>query len=108
VIVRAGKFAAGEGSARLLRMLFMVIERFKNGDTKAIGERFGREGRMLPPGLTYHVSWMDAAGGRCFQIMEADHAESLAAWASRWDDLVEFEIVPVQTSADFWANDQPK
>jgi Domain of unknown function (DUF3303) len=88
-------------------MLFMVIERFKNGDTKAIGERFAREGRMLPPGVTYHVSWVDAAGGRCFQIMEADRAELLANWASRWDDLVDFEIVPVQTSAEFWANPPP-
>jgi Protein of unknown function (DUF3303) len=81
----------------------MVIERFKNGDTHAIGERFARDGRMLPPGVTYHVSWMDAAGGRCFQIMEADREESLADWVSRRDDLVEFEIVPVMTSAEFWA-----
>jgi hypothetical protein len=85
-------------------MLFMVIERFKNGDTKAIGERFARKGRMLPPGVTYHVSWVDAGGGRCFQIMEADRTESLAEWVSHWDDLVDFEIVPVLTSAEFWAN----
>jgi hypothetical protein len=88
-------------------MLFMVIERFKNGDIKEISERFAREGRMLPPGVTYHVSWVDAAGGRCFQIMEANRAELLANWASRWDDLVDFEIVPVQTSAEFWANPRP-
>ena len=24
-------------------------------------------------------------------------------WASRWDDLADFEIVPVQTSQDYWA-----
>jgi hypothetical protein len=89
-------------------MLFMVIERFRNGDTKAIGERFAREGRMLPLGVTYHVSWVDAAGGRCFQIMEADGEESLADWVSRWDDLVDFEIVPVLISADFWANQRPE
>jgi hypothetical protein len=89
-------------------MLFMVIERFKNGDTKAIGERFARQGRMLPPGVTYHVSWVDAASGRCFQIMEADREGSLADWVSRWDDLVDFEIVPVLTSADFWANHRPE
>ncbi len=88
-------------------MLFMVIERFKNGETEAIGERFAREGRMLPPGVTYHVSWVDEAGGRCFQIMEADRAGSLADWVSRWDDLVEFEIVPVVTSAEFWSKPRP-
>ncbi len=86
----------------------MVIERFKNGDTNAIGERFVRDGRMLPPGVVYHASWVDAAGGRCFQIMEADGAELLAAWVRRWDDLIEFEIVPVVTSAGFWSKQQPE
>jgi hypothetical protein len=84
-------------------MLFMVIERFRNGETKAIGERFAREGRMLPVGVVYHVSWVDATGGRCFQIMEAERAELLAEWVVRWEDLVEFEVVPVVTSAEFWA-----
>jgi len=84
-------------------MLFMVIERFKNGETKAIGERFEREGRLLPAGVVYDVSWVDAAGGRCFQIMEAQRVELLAEWVGRWEDLVDFEIVPVVTSAEFWA-----
>ena len=85
-------------------MLFMVIERFKHGDAMPIGERFGRSGRMLPEGVIYHASWVEAKGGVCFQIMEAENPEALHAWVSHWDDLVEFEIVPVQTSTDFWAN----
>jgi len=89
-------------------MLLMVIERFKEGDTKAIGERFARDGRMLPPGVTYHASWVDEVGGRCFQIMEADRVELLADWVRRWEDLVEFEIVPVVTSAEFWSKPQSK
>jgi hypothetical protein len=84
-------------------MLFMVIERFKNGETKAIGERFARDGRILRAGVTYHMSWVGAAGDRCFQIMEADHAEVLEDWVRRWNDLVDFEIVPIVTSAEFWA-----
>jgi len=63
---------------------------------------------MLPEGVTYHASWMDSAGARCFQIMEAPNPELLNAWASRWDDLVEFEIVPVLTSLEFWAQTQPE
>jgi hypothetical protein len=84
-------------------MLFMVIEQFRNGATKEIAERFARDGRMLPPGVAYHVSWVDAAGGRCFQIMEADRAEMLNDWVNRWNDLIEFEIVPVVTSVEFWS-----
>ena len=40
-------------------MLFMVIEHFK--DVSAIGARFRAKGRMLPEGVTYQTSWIDAA-----------------------------------------------
>ena len=82
-------------------MLFMVIEHFK--DVPAIGERFAREGRMLPDGVAYHASWVEPGGGRCFQVMEADSIEPIEAWARRWQDLADFEIVPVLTSQQFWA-----
>jgi Protein of unknown function (DUF3303) len=84
-------------------MLYMVIERFKNGDAQAIGKRFQRSGRMMPEGVTYHASWVDSAGARCFQIMETPDPELLNAWVKCWEDLVEFEIIPVVASADFWA-----
>jgi hypothetical protein len=87
-------------------MLIMVIERFKDGNAKPIGERFRRDGRMMPAGVIYHASWVDPAGLRCFQLMEAPGPESLTAWTSRWDDLVEFEVVPVLTSANFWSKIQ--
>lgn len=87
-------------------MLFMVIERFKNGDAGPVGSRFKMSGRMLPEGVIYHASWVDSTGTRCFQVMEASHPELLNDWVSRWEDLVDFEIVPVLTSADFWAKKQ--
>jgi hypothetical protein len=88
-------------------MLFMVIERFKDGDFKAIGNRFLRSGRMLPEGVIYHASWIDSPNFRCFQIMEAPDRELLNQWIAAWDDLVDLEIVPVQTSSEFWATVQP-
>jgi hypothetical protein len=84
-------------------MLFMVIERFKDGNVARIGPQFQQSGRMLPEGVTYQASWVDTAGTCCFQIMEAPYPELLSQWTSRWDDLVEFEIVPVLTSSDFWS-----
>jgi hypothetical protein len=81
----------------------MVIERFKDGNAKPIGEWFRRDGRMLPEGVIYQASWADPEGARCFQLMEAPDAESLAAWTSRWHDLVEFEVVPLMVSAGFWS-----
>lgn len=83
-------------------MLFMVIEHFRGGDATAAGERFKRAGRMLPDGVVYHASWMEPSGARCFQLMEAPSRDALNPWIAHWDDLVQFEIVPVLTSADFW------
>ena len=83
-------------------MLFMVIEHFKPGNRVKVGERFRQSGRMLPEGVTYHASWVELTGARCFQIMEAASPELLQTWVRHWNDLVDFEIVPVQTSAEFW------
>ena len=90
----------------LLVMLFMVIERTKDGDFTAIGDRFRRSGRMMPESVIYHASWIDSPNSRCFQIMEAPDRELLNLWIAAWNDLVDFEVVPVQTSADFWATVQ--
>jgi hypothetical protein len=38
--------------------------------------------------------------------MEAPDQERLNEWIGRWRDLVEFEVVPVLTSADFWSSQQ--
>jgi len=84
-------------------MLFMVIEHFKGGDPQPIGERFARSGRMLPEGVSYQASWVDSPGARCFQVMEAPGPDLLNIWVSRWNDLIDFEIVPVVTSGEFWA-----
>jgi hypothetical protein len=34
-------------------MLFMVVERFRNRDAKAVYRRFHDQGRMMPDGLRY-------------------------------------------------------
>ena len=85
----------------------MVIEHFKNGDPRPVGDRFRRRGRMLPDDVAYLASWIDSPNSRCFQIMEASNRESLDPWIAAWNDLVDFEVVPVQTSAEFWATVQP-
>jgi hypothetical protein len=89
-------------------MLYLAIETFRNANPTPIGERFKIKGRMLPEGLTYQSSWIDAKNARCYQIMESENPALLTVWTKNWDDLVDFEIIPVQTSADFWANLQKK
>jgi len=84
-------------------MLFMVIEHFKDRDPHPVGARFRERGRMLPEGVSYLASWIDPEHVRCFQLMEAPDAAALTPWIERWADLADFEVVPVQTSADYWA-----
>jgi hypothetical protein len=79
-------------------MLFMVIERFRDGDAAAVYRRFRERGRMAPEGLRYVDSWVEHGFERCFQLMECDDPHLLDEWTARWQDLVEFEIVPVVTS----------
>jgi hypothetical protein len=82
------------------RMLFMVVERFKNRDAKAAYRHFRDKGRGLPDGLRYVDSWIESSFDRCFQLMECDDARLLQEWVLFWGDLIEFEFVPVVPSAE--------
>ncbi len=81
-------------------MLYMVIERFKNRDARAVYRRFEEKGRMTPAGLTHVESWVETNFDRCFQVMECEDANLLEQWATHWRDLVEFEFVPVRRSQE--------
>jgi len=81
-------------------MLFMVIERFRNQDAKAIYRRFRDQGRMMPEGLRFVSSFVTADLGRCFQLMETDDVALLQRFVAEWSDLTEFEIVPVVPGKD--------
>lgn len=81
-------------------MRYMVVERYLRGPGPVYA-RFAETGRMLPRGLHYVDSWIDARRlDRCFQLMETEDESLFEAWTARWSDLVEFEITPVLTSAE--------
>lgn len=80
-------------------MVFMVIERFRGQDAKAVYRRFREKGRMTGEGLVFVSSWVTADLSRCFQLMECDDIALLQRWVAEWSDLVEFEIVPVAPGA---------
>jgi hypothetical protein len=78
----------------------MVVEKFTQGP-EPIYARLAQRGRMMPDGLTYIDSWIDETDrSRCFQLMETDDLALFDEWTSNWDDLMEFEIVPVIGSAE--------
>ena len=61
-------------------MLFMVVERFRNQDGKAVYRKLRNGGRGLPDGLKFVASYVSA---------------DLQRWIADWQDVVEFEVVPV-------------
>lgn len=81
-------------------MLFMVIEHFRPGQAPEVYRRFRDRGRMAPDGLRYISSWVDLNFERCFQVMEADSEALFREWTANWEDAIDFEIVPVRTSAE--------
>lgn len=84
----------------VVAMLFMVIEHFRPGRAPDVYRRFRERGRMAPPDVKYVSSWVDCDFRRCFQVMEAEGEARLRDWTMNWEDLVDFEIIPVRTSAE--------
>jgi len=89
-------------------MLYMVIERFRPGRAPEVYRRFRERGRMAPEGLRYVASWVDLEFERCYQVMETENEALFPQWTANWDDLVDFEIVPVRTSAEAAAAIAPR
>jgi hypothetical protein len=81
-------------------MLFMIVERFRTPGARDVYRRARDKGRMMPDGLKYVASWVDLEFKNCWQLMEADNAEALDPWLEKWRDLVDFDVVPVRTSAE--------
>jgi hypothetical protein len=76
----------------------MIIEKFHPGKVKELYRRFDEKGRMLPDGVNYISSWINEPVTVCYQVMESDSVEKLQQWISHWNDLADFEIIPVITS----------
>lgn len=76
-------------------MLFMVVEKFRNQDGKAVYRKLRDEGRALPDGLEFVASYVSADLGRCFQLMKTDDITLFQRWIADWQGVVEFEVVPV-------------
>lgn len=66
---------------------------------------------MMPEKLKYVDSWVAANFNRCFQLMECDDLRLFQQWVLQWQDLGEFEIIPVvgsKQTEDAIASDEAK
>ena len=81
-------------------MLYMVIEHYHPGKLKDLYQRFDEKGRMLPDGVQYINSWINEDITICYQLMESDSLGKLNEWISKWNDIVDFELIPVISSSE--------
>ena len=81
-------------------MLYLIIEKFRNGDPKPVYERFGARGRLAPDGVHYIDSWVTTDLSTCYQVMETDDRALLDVWMDNWRDLVDFQVLEVITSRE--------
>jgi Protein of unknown function (DUF3303) len=84
-------------------MQYLVIENFRHRDPVPVYRRFRERGRLAPEGLQYVGSWITEDLARCYQVMECADRRLLDEWLSNWHDLVEFEVMPVLSSAEVQA-----
>ena len=82
------------------QQLYMVVEKFKNGDAIPVYRRFRERGRMAPPGLKYVSSWVNEDMNRCYQLMETDDRALIDQWMANWSDIVDFEVHSLITSQE--------
>ena len=88
-------------------MLFMVVEKFKNQDGKAVYRKLKESGRALPDGLKFISSYVSADLSRCFQLMETNDVTLFQRWIADWQSVAEFEVVPVVEGKDTRAIIEP-
>jgi hypothetical protein len=74
---------------------YMVVEKFKEGCIESNYERYNAKGRMFPEGLHYLNSWVNKELNVCYQLMESNDPELFYEWFKKWDDFVDFELVPI-------------
>jgi Protein of unknown function (DUF3303) len=89
-------------------MLFMVVERFRGGDPVPVYRRFRDRGRLAADGLRYVTSWVSEDWRCCYQVMECEDRALLDQWIAQWQDLVDFEVIPVITSAQAVTRIEPR
>lgn len=79
---------------------YMIIERYKTRKTEAIYKRFSEKGRMLPEGVVFVDSWIEDNLQKCYQVMKSESPEKINEWMAHWNDLVDFEVIPVISSSE--------
>jgi len=76
-------------------MKFMITYEIRPENRSASGKRFLETGGGPPAGVTMLGRWHRAAGLAGFVLCESSNAEAIGNWVYEWNDLLNFEVIPV-------------
>jgi hypothetical protein len=79
-------------------MKYMITFTSKPAQFKAAVARFIETGAVPPQGVKMLGRWHGAAIG--WVVAETDNVLKLYEWTARWNDLLEFTVVPVLEDAE--------
>jgi hypothetical protein len=89
------------------KTVYMVIEKFKNGDAVPVYRRFQECGSLGPPGLFYVSTWVSNELDRCYQTVETEDPALLDQWIANWSDLIDFEVDSVHLAQTTQSRELP-
>ncbi len=55
---------------------------------------------MLPVGVEFIDSWIEDNLQKCYQVVKSESLEKIYEWIDNWNDLVNFEVIPVLNSSE--------
>lgn len=79
---------------------YMIVESYKHGKSGEIYRRLAERGRMMPMGLEYIDSWIEENLQKCYQVMKSENLDKIHEWMDHWNDLMDFEVIPVISSEE--------
>lgn len=80
-------------------MLFMSIFTYEPAQKHDVLSK-RMEGFNVPEGAKLINQWSSASGGCAFTLFETDSSFAIAQWCAEWNDLGDFDIIPVIESEE--------
>ena len=81
-------------------MQFMVTYVFSPDARNAAQERFKKTGGQPGAGVKMLGRWHAIAGCHGFVLAESNDGVAIGKWMQEWTDLLEFDVIPVNTDED--------
>lgn len=81
-------------------MLFMITYVFGSEIRNEVQERFKSTGGLPGPGVTMRGRWHSLDGNNGFILAESTDSVAIGKWIQEWNDLLEFDVTPVNTDED--------